>query len=93
MEYFCKIKRNNHYARLVFGYSPYALLPLFNLKPERVFEVPSKGYCIEFLREDKYSPMLITIWPPKLTEEQFRTINEKWNYCVNNDLDCLEFEL
>lgn len=93
MEYICHIfKSTENFIALVYGIKGLKL-PLFELQTH---PIPSGtiGYTVYFYKEDRYNPDLIGVHPPKeLTEEQFRIINDKWNYCVENDLYDLEFEI
>lgn len=94
MEYICTIYKNtSNITYIIFGCTYSLKLPLFSLKTEPVSFIADE-YGIYFQKEDRYSPNLIYVHPPKeLTEEQFRIINEKWNYCVENNLLDYEFEL
>ena len=93
MEYVCHIfKSTENMIALVYGIKGLKL-PLFELECKPT-PTGTLGYTVYFYKEDRYTPNLIGVNPPKqLTEEQFRTINEKWNYCVDNDLFKLEFEI
>ena len=93
MEYICHIfKSTENLIALVWGIKCLKL-PLFDL---RTYPIPSGciGYTVYFYKEDRHTPNLIGVNPPKeLTEKQFNTINEKWNYCIENDLYELDFEI
>ena len=93
MEYICKIlKSTENMIALVFN-GVGLKLPLFELKQTPI-PTGTIGYTLYFYKEDRYTPDWILVHPPtKITEEQFRIINEKWSYCVENDLYELEFEL
>lgn len=52
------------------------------------------GDYVFFLIEDRFSPELIYVNPPKqLTESQLKEINKQWNYCVENNKIEFEFEI
>lgn len=91
-EYICKIRKVikdiPQYMSLLMCYR----LPLFELEPKAVYTIHT-GDFICFYKEDRYTPNLICVYPPKLTEEQFYFINQKWNYFIENNLSELEFEL
>jgi len=93
MEYVCHIfKSTENMIAVVYGIKGLKL-PLFELEYKST-SIGTLGYTVYFYKEDRYTPNLIGVNPPKqLTEEQFRAINEKWNYCVENDLFELEFEI
>ena len=68
-------------------------LPELRLKNQLVPVTEGKSYLV-FCKEDRYSPNLISVQPPKeLTEEQLELITKKWNECVENNLEELSFEL
>lgn len=93
MEYICKIFLSTENVITVICSAFGLKLPLFELEQEPA-STGTLGYMLYFYKEDRYTPNLINVFPPKkLTEEQFKIINEKWNYCVENDLFELEFEL
>jgi len=93
MKYICRIfKSTENLIALVYGIKGLKL-PLFDLQTH---PIPSGcvGYTVYFYKEDRYTPNLIGVNPPKeLTEKQYKVINEKWNYCVENNLYKYEFEL
>jgi hypothetical protein len=93
MEYVCHIFKSTE-SLITFVYGMKGLkLPLFELQTYPISS-GTIGYTVYFYKDDRYTPNLIGINPPKeLTEEQFRIINDKWNYCVENDLYDLEFEI
>ena len=81
-EYICKIRKVIKdippYMSLLLGYR----LPLFELEPK--VNTIHTGDFICFYKEDRYTPNLICVYPPKLKEEQFYFINQKWNYLKKN---------
>ena len=94
MKYCCQIYRSINKDTLPYLRGYWGIkLPLFSMTPEA--ELYTIGCdMIMFQLEDRHSDNLITVFPPsKLTEDQFNTINEKWNYCIENDLTRLTFEL
>lgn len=93
MEYICRICKNTDNLTFLVYLTTCVKLPLFSLIPEIV---PSGclGYHLYFFKEDRYTANLIGVTPPKkFTEEQYNIINQKWNYCVENNLFEYEFEL
>lgn len=91
MEYICKIislKQIPRWAHLFWCYR----LPIFELEPERIYGIQNGDY-LYFYKEDRYTPCLISVSPPKLTEEQLHIINQKWNYYLENNMSELEFEM
>lgn len=93
MEYICRIYSDiNKIIKLTTGGIMCLQLPLFESKNKAEFGW--RKYSLYFLKEDRYSPNLIFVHPPsELTEEQIQVINKKWTYCIENDLDKLEFDL
>ena len=93
MEYVCHIfKSTENLIALVYGIKGLKL-PLFELQTH---PIPSGtiGYTVYFYKEDRYSPNLIGVNPPKeLTEEQVKKINEWWDFCIRTNQFEIEFPL
>ena len=93
MTYVCKIfKSTEHHIAFVYGINGLEL-PLFELQCN---PIPTSviGYTVYFYKEDRYTPSLIGVNPPKeLTDEQRNIINQAWNHCVETGAETYEFEL
>ena len=93
MEYICRIfKSTENLLALVWNVKGLQL-PLFDVYGKEASS-GNPGYTVYFYKEDRYTVNLIAVNPPKkLTEKQLHIINSNWNYCIQNDLWELEFEI
>ena len=95
MNYRCKIYRNpgNKSFWLWVGLRS-VRLPLFDRYPKIVRQVCETGDYLVFMIEDRHNPDYLFCYPPsEITEEQLTIINNSWNFCVENNLDSLQFDI
>lgn len=93
MKYICEIYKNTENSIfLVMGGIRCILLPIFELVLQPTWVSP--GYVLYFKNKVLDEAYSIYLQPPyQLTDEQRKIINEKWNYCVENNLYEYKFEL
>lgn len=98
MEFICKLIRNTENITNAGLYLIHKLcirVPVFSTKPEvETYLANFNSTFLFFLKEDRFSPDLIFVHPPKeLTEEQVKKINEQWDFCIRTNQFEMEFPL
>lgn len=95
MEYICHIYRDPKDLLFWTFMGTHAVrLPLFDCFPKRIQKAELEGDFLLFYKEDRHSLGLIPIFPPKkITNEQLKIINQKWNECIENNLEQIEFDI
>lgn len=92
MEYICRIERNV-VPSMWLNSSRCLKFPELTLKEPWETVIKGESYIL-FMKEDKYTPNLIVVNPPKIfTDEELEIITRNWDKCVEEDLSELEFEL
>ena len=95
MNYICEIKRNTPKDNFWYFIAPYSLkLPLVDKFIQNGEKANGEEDFVVFMVEDRHNPDYIYIYPPKeITEEQMNLINQKWDYCVKNNILNLKFDI